>query len=89
MQSGQRLDGRDDGRGIPGRAGSRLGWLRLRCELRCRVGLVLRGLCRARSFGGSLRTYLRPVGTSNRRRRTARPVPGHVALMALSVKQAF
>ena len=72
MQSGQRLDGRDDGRGIPGRAGSRLGCLRLRCELRCRVGLVLRlcrvglvlrlvlrGPCRARSFGRPLRTYLR------------------------------
>src|SRR4029077_18565264 len=37
MQPGQRLDGRDDGRGVPGRAGSRLGCLRLRCELRCRL----------------------------------------------------
>src|ERR1700741_3207831 len=42
MQTGQRLDGRDDGRGIPGRTGSRLGRLRLRCALRCRAGLVLR-----------------------------------------------
>jgi len=39
MQSGQRLDGRDDGRGIPGRAGSRLGCLRLRCELRRREAI--------------------------------------------------
>jgi hypothetical protein len=42
MQTGQRLDSRDDGLGTPGRAGNRLGCLRLRCELRCRVGLVLR-----------------------------------------------
>ena len=33
MQPGQRLDGRDDGRGIPGRAG-RLWCLRLRCGAR-------------------------------------------------------
>ena len=37
MQPGQRLDRRDDGRGIPGRAGSGLGCPRLRCHLRCRV----------------------------------------------------
>ena len=49
MQPGQRLDGRDDGRGIPGRAGSRLGCLRLRCELRCRLGLVLRLVLRGRA----------------------------------------
>ena len=45
MQSGQRLDGRDDGRGIPGRAGRGLGCLRMRCDMRCRVGPVLRGGC--------------------------------------------
>src|ERR1700758_4564473 len=63
MQPGQRLDGRDDGRGVPGCAGSRLGCLRLRCELRCRFGLVLRlvvrGGCRGRSFGHPVRTDLR------------------------------
>src|SRR6201997_3024355 len=71
MQTGQRLDGRDDGRGIiPGRAESRLGCLCLRCELRCRLGLVLRlvlrlmgrvlrGVCRGRCSGHPLRTDLR------------------------------
>ena len=73
MQTGQRLDGRNDGRGIiPRRARSRLGCLPLRCELRCRhlrcglrcrLGLVLRlvvrGGCRGRSFGHSVRTNLR------------------------------
>src|ERR1700751_1789536 len=52
MQTGQRLYGRDDGRELPCRAGSRLGCLRLRvpalrarkhrCELRRGAGLVLR-----------------------------------------------
>jgi hypothetical protein len=60
MQTGQRLDGRDDGREIPRRAGRRLGCLRLRRELRCQAGLVLRlvlrGGCCDRSFGHPLRT---------------------------------
>ena len=71
MQPGQRLDGRDDGRGIiPGCAESRLGCLRLRYELGGGLGLVLRlvvrgmcrvlrGMCRGRSFGHPLRTDLR------------------------------
>src|SRR6516165_2842335 len=71
MQPGQRLDGRDDGRGIiPGREESRLGCLRLRCELRCGLRLVLRlvlrgicrvlrGMCRGRSFGHPVSTDLR------------------------------
>src|SRR6516162_9139750 len=56
MQPGERLDGRDDGRGInPGRAESRLGCLRLRCELRCRFGLVLRLVLRG--MGRVLRAW--------------------------------
>jgi hypothetical protein len=52
VQTGQQLDGRDDGRGIPGRAESRLGCMRLRYELRCRVGLVLRLVLRGGCRGG-------------------------------------
>ena len=71
MQPRQRLDGRDDGRGIiPGSARSGLGYPRLRCDRRFRLGLVLRlvlrGMCcmlrgmRGRScFGHPLRSDLR------------------------------